>query len=323
MSPSSSPARSTPGSDTLYYNGAAVSDIWDADYVGPRRELDDLRLVGVAADDDGDKRNLHGLRARRHGALCEKRLVRRHLFRRFVHDTPVPQTGTINGSNIGAIGGGAGDIGLSATLYTNSGTNPVNSFTGKTIQAVYDPVGSLITLGNGLLGYAGSATVANNRGDDTGSYAGNCVFMKAGNPMFAEMPVITGNASLLHAAPSAAWTPSLTHHIVNVNSATFTAATGSTPAYLTLGLAASATVGGSGVVNLNGNGATGWPADWTGTVFVPPSVDGNPGNSGAAAVTAVTVAGSFTTTSATWSGATPTIDWWDGTMACPSGGFHQ
>ena len=310
-----------PGSDTVTYNGTAVSDIWDADYASSVS----LTTFGSWASPQQvtGANGTYTAYAPGGTALYVKNVSSGGIYFGDSFTTPVPQTGTISGSNIGAIGGGGGDIGLSATLYTNSGTTPVNSFTNKKIQAVYDPVGSLITLGNGLLGYAGSMTVANNRGDDTGSYAGNCLFMKAGNPMFAESPVMTGNASLLHAPASAAWTPTITHHTVNINSATFTAATGSTPAYLTLGLAASATVGGSGVLNLNGNGATGWPADWTGTFFIPPSVDGNPGNSGAAAVTTVTVSGPFTTTSATWSGATPTIDWYDGTMTCPSGGFHQ
>ena len=310
-----------PGSDTVTYNGTAVSDIWDADYASSVS----LTTFGSWASPQTvtGANGTYTAYAPGGTALYVKNVTSGGIYFGDSFTTPVPQTGTISGSNIGTVGGGGGDIGLSGTLYTNSGASPVNSFTNKKIQAVYDPVGSLITLGNGLLGYAGTMTVANNRGDDTGSYAGNCLFMKAGNPMFAEDPVITGNASLLHAAASAVWTPTITHHVVDINSATFTAATGSTPAYLTLGLAASATVGGSGVVNLNGNGASGWPADWMGTFFIPPSVDGNPGNSGAAAVTTVTVSGPFTTTSATWSGATPTIDWWDGTMACPSGGFHQ
>ena len=187
-----------PGSDTVTYNGTAVSDIWDADYASSVS----LTTFGSWASPQTvtGANGTYTAYAPGGTALYVKNVSSGGIYFGDSFTTPVPQTGTISGSNIGAIGGGGGDIGLSATLYTNSGTTPVNSFTNKKIQAVYDPVGSLITLGNGLLGYAGSMTVANNRGDDTGSYAGNCLFMKAGNPMFAENPVITGNASLLHAA---------------------------------------------------------------------------------------------------------------------------
>ncbi len=306
-----------PGSDTLYYNGSAVSDIWAADYKAGAT----LTAFGSWASPTAATDNTTGASFNAYAPGASTTMYVKNISGGAIDfgdsiTTSAPQTTTVVQSNAGVIGGGAGQLQLSGSLTSTP-------FTNKKVQALYDPAGSVITLGNGLLGYAGSTTVANNRVDDTGSFAGNCAFMKAGNPMFAEDPVISGNTSLLHAPASAAWTPIITHHTVNINSATFTAATGSTPAYLTLTLASSATVGGSGVLNLNGNGASGWPVDWTGTFFIPPGVDGNPGNSTASSVTTVTVSGPFTTTSATWSGATPTIDWYDGTMTCPSGGFHQ
>ncbi len=102
-----------------------------------------------------------------------------------------------------------------------------------------------------------------------------------------------------------------------------TAATTGIPQYLELSLSGWTTMVNGGAVHVSGNGATGWPADWSGEFFIPTAATGgNPGSSGNPMII---VTGNFTTPSATWSGATPFIEWWDASSSgCTGFGyFHQ